>query len=380
MSLSSIFKEAYDAYLRLQEELRHQEPPKPKNVRVLFVLKYRDSYGESTNKAYSSGLFNSANFVSNMLKSQGMVSNVIEVVDNNSIERVVVANNPTHVIIEAIWVTPDKMKLLAAMYPKIKWIVRVHSNTTFIANEGVAVSWLSEYLVNTNNIYISVNSKKFVNDLAIILKAKPDHHCIHLNKILYLPNYYEFTRNQPPKYRTDTYAPVINVGCFGAIRPLKNQLIQAVAAIHFATGHGKKLRFHINAERLEQGGNNVLKNIEAVFRNTNHELVMHGWLPRPEFLKLVASMDMCMQVSISETFNIVAADSVNENVPIVVSPEIDWIASEYQADPMNVHSIVEKLSNIWMSGNENRHTRNWRNLQQYNSASERQWVAVLNCN
>jgi hypothetical protein len=55
----------------------------------------------------------------------------------------------------------------------------------------------------------------------------------------------------------------LDVACFGAIRPLKNQLMQGVSAIRCAESIHKTLRFHINASRAEQKGDNVLKNLRG---------------------------------------------------------------------------------------------------------------------
>ncbi len=57
-----------------------------------------------------------------------------------------------------------------------------------------------------------------------------------------------------------------------------------------------------------------------------------------------------MQVSYSETFNIVTADFVNNNIPVVVSPEIFWVADLYKADPNSVDSIQTKLEWAWFFG------------------------------
>ena len=86
-----------------------------------------------------------------------------------------------------------------------------------------------------------------------------------------------------------------------------------------------KLRLHINTARVEQKGENVLKNLRALFVDTRHELVEHGWLKHKDFVKLVGTMDICLQVSISETYNIVAADVVNQRVPVVTTDEIPFV-------------------------------------------------------
>ena len=138
----------------------------------------------------------------------------------------------------------------------------------------------------------------------------------------------------------------LNIGCFGAIRPLKNQLIQAMAAIKFVDDLGGELHFHVNAGRVEQKGQAVLRNLEALFDNTGHFLVEHPWMDHHDFLKVVGEMDLCMQVSFSETFNIVAADSIACGIPTVVSREIPWAKIGF-ADPTDMESIAKALRNAW---------------------------------
>jgi len=42
-----------------------------------------------------------------------------------------------------------------------------------------------------------------------------------------------------------------------------------------------------------------------------------------DFISIVKSMDIGMQVSLSESFNIVAADFVSNGIPLVGSPDIE---------------------------------------------------------
>ena len=101
---------------------------------------------------------------------------------------------------------------------------------------------------------------------------------------------------------------VLNIGCFGAIRPLKNQLYQAVAAIEFANSINKKLHFHVNIARVENNGDPVLKNLRNLFiNNPKHKLVEHSWLTHEDFINLVRKMDIGLQVSFTETFSPKAA-------------------------------------------------------------------------
>jgi hypothetical protein len=88
----------------------------------------------------------------------------------------------------------------------------------------------------------------------------------------------------------------------------------------------------------------VIKNIRALFEHSpNAVLVEHQWLCHDMFLELIATMDLSMQVSYTETFNIVTADAVVQNIPVLVSNEIFWIPDMFYADPNSVQSIKEGI-------------------------------------
>ena len=333
-----------------------------KENKVLFILKKRQT-SHTGYASVSSGLLNSAKFVSDMLNKNGIESHLVEVNDNNCIDREVTKFKPTHVIIEALWVVPQKFEVLTKLHPNVQWIIRLHSDISFLANEGIAIEWIYEYLKYDN---VKVSSNDYETNFNFELLTNKE--------FVYLPNYYPvgfFNRNKP---KPDT-KKVINVGCFGAVRPLKNQLIQAVAAIDYADAYGKKLKFHINTQRIEGRGEPVLKNLRALFENNpKHELVEHGWLSHDEFIDLVQTMDIGLQVSFTETFNIVSADFVNNNIPVVTSNEVEWVSPIYFANPLKVNSIVSRMRRAIITS---RFKLNWLNklsLWNYSLNSEKIWT------
>jgi len=116
------------------------------DIRVLFILKRKqDYYGTEIQIGLSTGLYNSAVYIDLMLKSENIISKIVVVEDNNSIDKEVFDFKPTHVIIEALWVVPEKFKILSKLHPTVKWIVRLHSQIPFISLEGVAMKWISKY-------------------------------------------------------------------------------------------------------------------------------------------------------------------------------------------------------------------------------------------
>ena len=316
-----------------------------KSPKVLILIKkgseYTNSLPNSTTKA---GLFNSANFIKNMLiKDLGIPTELDICVDGNDIDRKIHKYKPTHCFLEAIWVTPEKITELCRLHPKVNFVVRVHSKIPFLANEGVAIEWLTRYYQIGGNLSTAMNNKRTSEDFKGIWIDND-----------YLPNVYTLPTKKPAGAITrlldilrDRFNQFkkkeINIGCFGAIRPLKNQLLQAVAAIEYANKHGLTLKFHINGTRVEQKGETVIKNIRALFKDSEHTLVEHGWLSHEDFIKLVKKMDIGLQLSFTESFNIVTADFVASGVPVVAGKDIEWINKTAKCDPNSVNTIISKM-------------------------------------
>jgi hypothetical protein len=364
--------------------------------RVLFILKTRPTgpYGSwnysEDGKPLASGLSVSATQMAYALDELGIQNKLVQVIDNNCIDREVTQYRPTHVIIEAFWVVPEKFDILRKLHPNVKWIVRNHSKSDFLSHEGGMVGWALDYV--KKGITLACNSPEATQDfkaLAVSVGADPAH-------VVYLPNYY---RVQRPSFSPWMYVwkflrwigingtrPVAkdgvwNVGCFGAIRPLKNHLHQAMAAIKAAEHFGYKLKFHINANRVEGKAEPILNSVRQLFaRHPQHELVELGWMNHDEFTKLVATMDLVMQVSNSETFNIVAADAVAHHVPVLVSDEIPWLDGEYDANPNSVIEMTVRLLHVWRgSGNSYLQRDQRTQLANYAATSKALWYHFLVC-
>jgi len=171
---------------------------------------------------------------------------------------------------------------------------------------------------------------------------------------------------------------VFSIGCLGAIRPLKNNLIQAVAAIEYGNENDIAIEFHVNSDRLEQSGENVYKNLVNLFAsNPDHKLIGHPWLSHKEFVDLVKQMDLGLQVSLSETFNIVAADFVANDVPLIGSKDITWLPSMFQADPNSSQDILSKMNFIVDTRDFGLYKLNKVYLGWYNKKSQSVWKNYL---
>ena len=311
-------------------------------ARLLFLLRHRDQPWGAYGAPYglSSGLRNSVRFVVEMLTLMGIPAEWVEVPDDNFVDREVKRYKPTHVILEAFWVRPEKIPILRKLHPYVTWMVRDHSETPFLANEGMAFSWVQGYL--KNGVEIACNAPRALIDMQAVGDAYGYPHMIS-----YAPNYYPV--HLPKTHKCGRPNPphaddVVRIGCYGAIRPLKNQMTQAIAALRYAERLGKKLEFHINSARIEQGGNPILKNLRALFANSPRScLVELAWVDHAKFLEQIAALDMLLQVSFSETFNIISADAVISNVPVVASREVPWLGNYAMADPTRSDSILNAM-------------------------------------
>lgn len=360
---------------------------KTRKLRILFILKHRDyPYSDDcpySNGELSSGLYNSARLVKEMLHDElGHTTEIVHVKDNNHIDREVHRFKPDVAVIEAYWVVPEKFEILTRLHPKVVWVVRNHSSVPFLALEGIVVDWSLRYM-NYPNVILACNETRtdleFANLIAV-LKPTWDEKHIRTRCVL-LPNYYPAKIHacsvEEEAFIDSKSHHMIDVACFGAIRPLKNQLMQAITAIEYARIKNLHLRFHINYSRVEQGGNPILRNLRALFKNiSNHTLVEHGWLDHDAFLKLCRKMDLGMQVAFSETFNITTADLITNKIPVVTSSEIFWVDPKFYAEPTSSESIFNAMDRALRT--QNAWKKNLQRLQTYDNWSVASYEDFLN--
>lgn len=344
-------------------------------MRVLFIVKKREQYCHHGYHDTLGGLYNSARFVVDMLDRNGFTASLVQVNDNNDIDREVHNFRPDVAVIEALWVVPSKFQELIPLHPKVKWVVRVHSEMPFLSLEGMAIEWIKGYM-KYPNVYVASNSLRATADVRSIVALTYGN--FRANKyVIYLPNWYPAELRACPK-KDDPNPYHLHIGCFGAIRPFKNQLIQALAAMKFAAEKRKLLRFHVNGTRCEQQGDSVLRNLRALFDGSGDLLIEHTWETHDQFLDTIAAMDASMSVSFSETFNIVSADAVTTSVPIVVSSEVAWASPTCYAIPTDTDDIVRVLDKVtsnpfkWMTT-----VANLRRLRQFDKDSVTAWKHFL---
>lgn len=344
--------------------------------RSLFILKRRHDYTQDpshfTSYQIATGMYNSSKFVVDELVDGGREAHLALVVDANDIDREVTQYKPTHVFLEGIWVTPAKFKELMKLkrHENVKWVVRVHSEIPFLSSEGIAMEWIAEYL--RLGVTVAPNAPRAHEQLKWLAKSMLGQQAAD-ELVSYLPNccpvnFKDFPITKKPE------SEYLDIACFGAFRPLKNHLQQAFVALRYAEERGKKLRFHVNS-RKDQSGDQPFRNVTALLEAAGAELVVHPWEDRETFLSSLKSMDILMQISISETFNIVAADATLVGTPIIVSKEISWAYPTY-GDPQSATDCLQKLKLI-MSNKDFFINGNRSGLSIYASAARRRWLSYL---
>lgn len=239
----------------------------------------------------------------------------------------------THCVLEAPWVSRAPMLELLHTFPHVHFLVRSHSQIAFLQVEPWAIQLLRELLVlqeNFLNLTVAANS----------LELKHFFETAYGGHTLYLPNVYDFERAHRRRGREHDHR-LLRVGSFGALRLLKNHTTAAAAALMLARKRDCDLEFSVSVENDTMGGGAVLDALRKMFTGLRWaRLVEHPWQDWASFRRTVGGMDLCLQVSMTETFNVTTADAVAEGVPSVVSPTIEWAPDYWKADPDRLDDIV----------------------------------------
>lgn len=270
-----------------------------------------------------------------VLRRQQVRTDAMGVKSPDEIEHWLLANpSVSHVVIEAPWIKTDRLTAMVTKFPAVHFLVRCHSQIGFLQVEAGAVALLREQLVlqeDVPNLTMSANSKKLTEFI----------HDVYKSRCLYLPNLYDAERVRTKRAEAHDHRE-LRIGSFGALRLLKNHATAAAAALTIARERNANLKFWLSVNR-EEHGKGVLQAIRNMYSGLPWAtLVESPWEPWANFRQTVAHMDLCLQGSFTETFNIVSADAAAEGVPSVVSPAIEWCPDTWKADP----DTIEEMSHV----------------------------------
>lgn len=311
--------------------------------RVLII--YRNFLAKS-GPASHIGLGINALHTARVLRKHGVLTDIAPAWQPEDVYEPLRKGVYTHCVIEAPWIPTARLNEIISTFPDVQFAVRCHSQIGFLQVEAGAIGLLIEQASLQDaslNFHLAGNAARFCEFF-----RKAYHH-----KIDYLPNLYDIGGIE----RFHHHAPgsTLRIGSFGATRLMKNHTTAAAAALLIGRRRRANIEFHISVNR-EESGKGVLAALRKMFEGLNWaKLVEVPWMPWPKFRVFVGSMDLCLQLSWSETFNIVTADAAAEQVPSVISDAIDWAPKSWVAatdDPDEAARVGDALLSDPHAGRE----------------------------
>lgn len=275
---------------------------------------------------HAGGLAGNALHSVDVLRRIGIDSEAVAVTDFVDLQAKVMASKRlTHAVIEAIWVTPAQLDALASARHRVKFVVRSHSKIGFLQVEPESVKTMRGIIALSGtrpNVRFSANNQDFALSLSKVY-----------GPVVYLPNLYTLPEGRTSRHPRSNNGR-IRVGSFGASRLLKMHPSAALAALDIVAQAPeiKGLDLFINTDSTP-GGDSVRRTIRNMIDGLPWATLTEvPWQPVDEFRKTIGSMDLNFQLSATESFCHVAADSVAEGVPVVGGPAISWLPGWCQVD------------------------------------------------
>lgn len=275
----------------------------------------------------------------------------------------------THVVISAPFIAAEDMQDIAILNPSLDFAVVSHSNVGFLAADPNAFKLIREYAhveAQVPNFHLAGNSCR----LGAWFQSTYGMPCWTLPNLYYL----DATTSQPHRPHFNT-GDTLRVGCFGAQRILKNILSAGAGALQIAAQLRVDLEFWISGGRVE-GPQGTRAALEQMYSGVKWARVIeNAWEPWSQFRQTVKNMDLLMQVSYTESFNVVTADGVAGGVPSVVSRAITWAPESWKADGDDPDDIARVGEALLTSRNAPMDGLNA--LTRHNEEGFKQWVAYL---
>lgn len=306
----------------------------------------------------------------NYLKARGVDVSVFPVRHNVDVVDALKKYNDTHeqnishAVISAPWLTGYDVTHLIDAFPQIQFVILSHSNVGFLQADPGGVELFRRYAEiarSYKNLKVGGNSARFANWFE----------SAYGEKCVCLPNLYP-VKNKPAKM-WDGKVP-LQIGAFGAVRAEKNFMTAAAAALVIHRRLGVSVELHMTTGG-EVRQSTVLRAIrEMVSDMPGFTLIDHRWKTWDRFIALVETMDLMIQVSYSESFNMITADGISVGLPSVVSPAIYWAPKQWHADPDNAVEVAEVGIEL-LKGDERK--RGYYALRAHNAASLHYWMEFL---
>lgn len=273
----------------------------------------------------------------------------------------------THVIISAPWLSVYDLKNIITFFPRINFVVQSHANVGFLQADPWGLHLLRGYLQlakEYTNIRVAGNSSKFVYWLGDVYDSE----------VILLPNLYPLPANRVIKNNWDGDSE-LKIGAFGAARPEKNLMTAAAAALLIHKKLDVPIKLYMSAGG-ESKMNRVIHAIEQMYSNMpNVELIQNNWEDWNVFMQNVKEMDLLLQPSYTESFNMITADGIAVGTPTVVSDAIYWAPNSWKAAVDDADEIAEVGISLILS--KCKRKAGFRALTKHNRISLKHWKEYL---
>jgi len=294
-----------------------------KNIVVGLVYRNFLAYGHDMYSHVGLGI--NAYHTAKVLRENGVSAYPVSVWNVDDVLKAIAQRPYTDIVIDALWIGKEDLTRIVQSFPDIHFFVRSHSQIGFLQVEPGAIKILRDSLSlqeSELNLHVAGNSPRFRH----FVQGVYNQDCV------LLPNLYHLERPANRPHHHNGSHRTIRVASFGSMRHLKMHSVAAAGALLLAQSRGRDLEFHLSIHREEHGAGS-LHSIRNMFTGLPWaKLVEDPWTDWGDFRRLVSHMDLFIQVSATETFNLSTADAVAEGVPCVVSAAIDWLPSDFHAD------------------------------------------------
>jgi glycosyltransferase involved in cell wall biosynthesis len=245
----------------------------------------------------------------------------------------------SHVVVSSpAWITPAQFHDLCTLYPEVEFVMLSHSGTSYLSIDFHGIQNIRgdiDNVLSHHNMIVACNNPRSVKAFDGMFGGKT----------VYLPNLYDtaafmpFTHPKPIGHVLRIFNP-------GASRPWKNQLTAAEAAVMLARSLGVNLEYYVNSKRPD-GGERMIESRGELFANLPGCTISDvPWMPWPKFRSFCGTMNLMIEPSFDETFNVCVADSYAAGTPVVTSPSIEWSPRSAWCEPCDPQSIVDVALNL----------------------------------
>lgn len=347
----------------------HNVRPKKKTVRVILAVK---NFAAIPGVCHI-GLGVTATNTMKVLRRAGYFCEAWAIQKTHELhDKLVKAENDsqliTHVIVSAPWINAVRFKQFCLEFPNIEFVLLNHSGCAFLSIDKHGIQTNRDCLdleLHVHNFRVAGNNIRFVNWVTRAFGVP----CLHL------PNLYDTESFINPYPRRGITNP-LRLGSFGAGRIWKNQLTAAEAAVEIGRALGVDIELYVNAKRPD-GGERTIEARKELFTNLRGcKLIEVPWEPWSRFRSTMGLMNLGLQPSFDETFNVVTADGIAVGVPSVTSSSIEWTPRQWWSntpeDPTDIMKTALYLLQDSFSVDEGRE-----NLKQYVKNGLRLWKKYL---